>query len=36
MFLGAWLANEILTGRVFVAALVIISAVVVINRAKKA
>ncbi|MFO7583222.1 MAG: EamA family transporter [Anaerolineales bacterium] len=34
MFLGAWLANEILTGRVFVAALVIISAVVVINRAK--
>jgi drug/metabolite transporter (DMT)-like permease len=34
MFLGAWLANEILTGRVFVAALVIISAVVVINQAK--
>jgi len=34
MFLGAWLANEILTGRVFIAAAVIISAVVVINQAK--
>ncbi len=34
MLLGAWLADEILTGRVFVAAAVIISAVVVINRAK--
>lgn len=34
IFLGAWLANEVLTWRVFVAAAVIISAVVMINRAK--
>lgn len=36
MFLGAWLVDEILTGRVFIAAAVIISAVVMINRAKTA
>ncbi|MDX9991038.1 MAG: EamA family transporter [Anaerolineales bacterium] len=36
MFLGAWLADEILTGRVFVAAAVIVSAVVLINQSKSA
>jgi drug/metabolite transporter (DMT)-like permease len=34
IFLGAWLANEVLTWRVFVAALVIISAVVMINQSR--
>ncbi|HAE58549.1 MAG TPA: EamA family transporter, partial [Anaerolineae bacterium] len=34
IFLGAWLANEVLTWRVFVAAAVIISAVVMINQSK--
>jgi drug/metabolite transporter (DMT)-like permease len=36
MFLGAWLADEVLTGRVFIAAAVIIGAVVLINQAKSA
>jgi drug/metabolite transporter (DMT)-like permease len=34
IFLGAWLAGEILTGRVFVAAVVIIGAVALINQSK--
>jgi drug/metabolite transporter (DMT)-like permease len=34
MFLGAWLADEILTGRVFIAAAVIIGAVILINQSK--
>lgn len=36
IFLGAWLADEVLTGRVFIAAAVIIGAVVLINQAKSA
>lgn len=36
IFLGAWLAGEVLTGRVLVAAAVIISAVVLINQSKPA
>ncbi len=36
IFLGSWLADEVLTGRVFVAAAVIIGAVVLINQAKSA
>ena len=34
IFLGSWLADEVLTGRVFIAAAVIIGAVVLINQAK--
>jgi len=36
IFLGAWLAQEVLNGRIIVAALVIIGAVVVINLSKQA
>lgn len=36
IFLGAWLAQEVITGRILVAALVIIGAVVVINLSKQA
>lgn len=36
IFLGAWLADEVLTGRVFIAAAVIIGAVVLINQSKSA
>jgi len=34
IFLGSWLADEVLTGRVFIAAAVIIGAVVLINQSK--
>lgn len=36
IFLGAWLAQEVITGRILSAALVIIGAVVVINLSKQA
>lgn len=35
IFLGAWLAEEVLTGRVFVAAAVIIGAVMLINQSRQ-
>lgn len=35
IFLGAWLAEEVLTGRVFIAAAVIIGAVMLINQSRQ-
>jgi drug/metabolite transporter (DMT)-like permease len=35
VFLGAWLANEVLNARIFTAALIIIGSVVLINRTKR-
>ena len=36
IFVGAWLGNELINGRIIIAALVIIGSVVVINMSKQA
>ena len=35
IFLGAWLGNELINGRIIIASLIIIGAVVVVNMSKQ-